>query len=231
MRKLLLLLLTTFICSTVIAQNDVTKFLGIPVDGSKTDMLRQLKAKGFKTHPYDNDVLQGEFNGRDVNVYVATTGNKVSRIMLTDENYCGETDIKIRFNTLCKQFKNNPNYITLEDYTISDDENFANNLKYKDKRYEAIFYQKPDESKLTEEYIQEQMLSILAKKYSQEELENPTDEIKKDIQETAFEFAFDMFSMKPVWFMISKGEGLNYGTYYISMFYDNEYNRANGQDL
>ena len=32
---------------------------------------------------------------------------------------------------------------------------------------------------------------------------------------------------KPVWFMISE----NYGQYYITMFYDNEYNRANGEDL
>lgn len=34
-------------------------------------------------------------------------------------------------------------------------------------------------------------------------------------------------AMKPVWFMISE----HYGKYYITMFYDNEYNRANGEDL
>ena len=32
---------------------------------------------------------------------------------------------------------------------------------------------------------------------------------------------------KPVWFMISKYLNM----YYITMFYDNEYNRANGEDL
>ena len=32
---------------------------------------------------------------------------------------------------------------------------------------------------------------------------------------------------KPVWFTISEFSG----KYYITMFYDNEYNRANGEDL
>lgn len=30
------------------AQKDVTQFLGIPVDGTKTEMVQKLKAKGFK---------------------------------------------------------------------------------------------------------------------------------------------------------------------------------------
>lgn len=35
------------------------------------------------------------------------------------------------------------------------------------------------------------------------------------------------YKMRPVWFMISE----LYGEYGIYMFYDNEYNRANGEDL
>lgn len=38
---------------------------------------------------------------------------------------------------------------------------------------------------------------------------------------------FEKIIKKPVWFMISE----YYGKYYITMFYDNEYNRANGEDL
>ena len=44
------------------AQEDVTKFLGIPVDGFKPEMIRKLKAKGFVEHPYRTDELVGEFN-------------------------------------------------------------------------------------------------------------------------------------------------------------------------
>ena len=34
------------------AQSDVTKFLGIPVDGFKPDMIRALKEKGFVSSMY-----------------------------------------------------------------------------------------------------------------------------------------------------------------------------------
>ena len=40
-------------------------------------------------------------------------------------------------------------------------------------------------------------------------------------------YALDKATKTPVWFMISE----NFGEYYITMFYDNEYNRANGEDL
>ena len=35
--------------STILyAQKDVTQFLGIPVDGSKSEMIQKLKAKGYR---------------------------------------------------------------------------------------------------------------------------------------------------------------------------------------
>ena len=68
------------ICSIALhAQNDVTRFLGIPVDGTKYEMIQKLKAKGFQSTPFDKDVLTGEFNGTDVNIYVVTTNNKVGQ--------------------------------------------------------------------------------------------------------------------------------------------------------
>ena len=38
---------------TMLAQKDITKFMGIPVDGLKKDMIQKLKAKGFE---YDNEI-------------------------------------------------------------------------------------------------------------------------------------------------------------------------------
>lgn len=40
-------------------------------------------------------------------------------------------------------------------------------------------------------------------------------------------YALSKVVKKPVWFMISE----SYGEYYITMYYDNEYNKANGEDL
>lgn len=40
----------------------------------------------------------------------------------------------------------------------------------------------------------------------------------------------ELYSKKPVWIRIAKSE-LSFEKYYILMYYDNEYNKANGEDL
>ena len=225
MKKLLLLVLC---CISIVgmAQNDVTKFLGIPVDGNKSDMISKLKSKGFKQSPYDEDVLTGEFNGMDVNVHIITNNNKVCRIMVCDENTMDEVSIKIRFNRLCDQFENNSKYVNLldEDQKIKEHEDILHEMLVNKKRYEAIFYQVPDTT--TASWIEE-MQSLIYSKYSKEELENPSEEITQDIIGMAAMYVIDKARKKPVWFDISEF----YGEYYITMYYDNEYNRANGEDL
>ena len=78
-------------------QKDVTRFLGIPVDGSKSEMIRKLKAKGFESTSYDREVLTGEFNGTTVNVHVVTNNEKVYRIMVADAVPRSEGDIIIHY--------------------------------------------------------------------------------------------------------------------------------------
>lgn len=216
-----LFLLMSFV---MFAQNDVTKFLGIPVDGFKPEMISQLKAKGFVEHKLDKDVLVGEFNGIDVNVHIVTNNNKVCRIMLCDQNTISETDIKIRFNKLCNQFTNNPKYASFDDYTIPDEEDISYQMNVNSKRYEAVFYQEIQKDS-TE--IANELLKIFSQKYTEEDLQNPTEELKNEIVQTSFSYAIDLMTKKSVWFMISE----HYGEYYITMFYDNEYNKANGEDL
>lgn len=212
---------------TCFAQKDVTKFMGIPVDGTSSEMVRQLKSKGFKllTNHKGTDVLEGRFNGVDVHVYISTDNGKVSRIMVSDQNYISETDIKIRFNNLCKQFTNNDKYLSLDDYTIPEDEDISYEMGVKKKRYEAIFYQKPEEEALDE--LRTSMVDDIINKYGKDELSAPSEETQKDIVSTSIETFMNNLKMKPVWFMILE----NYGEYSITMFYDNEYNRPNGEDL
>lgn len=68
MKKVLTLLFSVVMALVVNAQTDVTKFLGIPVDGTKAEMVQKIKAKGFETSSYNRDILEGEFNGKDVEV-------------------------------------------------------------------------------------------------------------------------------------------------------------------
>ena len=226
MKKVLLSLVLCCISMATMAQKDVTKFLGIPVDGNKSEMMRKLKLKGFTQTSYAKGVLTGRFNGMDVNVYIVTNNDKVCRIMVCDANTMDESSIRIRFNVLCEQFKNNSKYCSLseKDPKLKKDENISYEMTVHNKRYEAIFYQLPD---TTAANYKEEIQSLVYSKYTKEQLENPSEEISLDIYNMTAMYALDKTVKKSVWFMISE----NYGRYYITMFYDNEYNRANGEDL
>lgn len=193
MKKIILIIAAIITSATLNAQDkDVTKFLGIPVDGTKAAMIQKLKAKGYH---YNStfDCLEGEFNGTKVNLFVVTNNNKVYRIMVADANYQNEADIKIRFNTLCNQFQNNNRYyFSGKSQTLAEDEKISYEMAINKKRYEAVFYQRENSSKT----------------------------------EDGEDFLLPTF-MKSVWFMITE----QYGKYGIIMFYDNGYNRANGEDL
>ena len=97
MKRILVLGMAMILSLTIVAQNNVTKFLGIPVDGTKSAMIQKLKAKGY-TYNASDDVLSGQFNGRSVNLHVVTNNNKVYRIMVADAVGSDESDIKIRFH-------------------------------------------------------------------------------------------------------------------------------------
>ena len=226
MKKILLFLVLCFISIFSMAQTDVTKFLGIPVDGSKSEMIRKLKTKGFKQSPYVADVLIGKFNGIDVNVYIVTNNDKVCRIAVYDKNTMNETDIRIRFNALCEQFKNNSKYCSLsdEDPKIKEDEDISYEMSVHNKRYEADFYQILD---TTTTNYKEEFKYLVYSKYTKEQIENPSEEILQDIYKMENYYALYKGTRKPVWFMICE----YYGKYYIAIFYDNEYNSANGEDL
>lgn len=224
MKRIILMMIAMMISFSSFAQNkDVTKFLGIPVDGTKTEIKQKLIAKGFVPKKMgDLEWLEGEFNGTDVRAFIVTNNNKVWRIMLADKNRVDEAQIKIRFNILVSQFENNKRYIPLDKYTLSDEEDISYEMTVHNKIYAAYYSQNPDF-----ENIDTKVQIAIKEKYSAEELKNPSETIKKDIADITDKITFDEFSMKPVWFRIVSYNG----EYYISMYYDNEYNHANGEDL
>lgn len=182
---LTLLLLCTFAVS---AQNDVTKFLGIPVDGTKEEMIQKLKAKGFRSSTADREMLEGEFNGTNVYIGVYTNNNKVYRIAVLEATILDETEIRIRFNTLCRQFENNDKYVNARNQSqmIPENEKIGYEMRIHNKRYEADYFQKS------------------------------TDNTRESLEK------------RLVWFTI---QSFRYGEYSMVIFYDNEYNHANGEDL
>ena len=141
MKRFLIVALILLLSATSFAQNNVTQFLGIPVDGTKTDMIQKLKAKGY-TYSATHDVLEGEFNGQDVFIAIVTENNIVYRICVIDKNETSESQIKIRFNKLCNQFENNKKYLSVgKDQTISESEDISYEMLVHKKEYQAAFYQ------------------------------------------------------------------------------------------
>lgn len=221
MKRIFAILSCIFVAFTILAQKDVTKFLGIPVDGSKSEMIRKLKTKGFTYHKSGEvDGLKGKFNGVNVNLFISTENGKVARIMVCDDDIMGETDIKIRFNRLCQQFNNNGKYIGLQDFTIPEEEDISYKMAVNDKRYEALFYQIPEGE--TVEQMKSKLIAHIISKYTPEEIQNFSEEDKEKVFFDSMSILYGSLYNKPVWFMISE----QYGKYYITMFYDNEYNRA-----
>lgn len=142
MRKFITLIAMIVLAAGLHAQNEVTKFLGIPVDGTKSEMIQKLKAKGF-TYDQKEDLLEGEFNGEKVLIAVQTNNNKVWRIAVLDKRSRDETKIRIRFNNLLSQFENNSKYASHESNAmLEDDENINYGITVKKKQYEADFIQK-----------------------------------------------------------------------------------------
>ncbi len=208
----LLMLLTLSLSAQV-------KFLGIPVDGTKSEMISKLLQKGYTRceDPVlaEYETLEGEFNGRDVQIAVRTNNNKVYRIVVQDIKTMDETDIKIRYNTVVNQFKNNKKYWYNVDNQYSnilfldDDFDVSYEMLVNHKRIQASFTQK-----LSEEEIQKLLES------------NPElKECEQDVQEAFFNQK--AYETNTVWFMIS-----NIGNkYWIALFYDNLNNAPNGEDL
>ena len=218
------------------AQREVTKFLGIPVDGYRSEMRKKLIEKGFTPKNLGREeYFEGEFNGMDVEVFIVTNNNKVYRIMVRDKYKCGESQIKTRFNRLVSQFEKNKRYSHFEDnQSLADDEDISYEMMVHKKEYQASFYQNPEDEDKFNQFVTERGMLLaedIKGKYSEEELSNPTEEMQKEMYSYALDKAYDLFmeylAKKSVWFRI----GEDYGRYYIIMYYDNAYNQADGEDL
>ena len=254
MKKIIGLFFAVLFSAGLYAQEGVIKFLGIPVDGTKQEMIQKLKSKGF-TYDQREDDLQGEFNGEEVLIQVQTQNNKVWRLFIMDTEFRTKEQIKIRFNKLVGQFENNGKYIPVkESQTIDENEDIDYEISLHDKQYEAVFYLKAAESKyssfnsevadsvMKEQYPKElKRIEEYKAKFSETQWENPTKEMQENLKEiedwrlkihakVLAEFLCsisgkNMFAN--VWFTIGKIGG----RYRIVMFYENLYNKADGSDL
>ena len=118
-------------------------------------------------------------------------------------------------------------------FIIPDDEKITHEILIRKKRYEASYFQEVGAIKMDTLAMQQQVVEELKKKFTEEELKTTDEKKREEIisysRKIGLGIAFDLMAKKSVWFMIN--ESGEYNKYYITMFYDNEYNHANGEDL
>lgn len=142
MKRLTALLVALVISAWAFAQDNVLKFLGIPVDGDRQEFINALKNKGFTYDPYDG-YLDGRFNGMDVIVAVLENNGKVHRVAVADTYKCEAGQVIIAYNRLMSQFENNGKYVADEDNeALPETENLAYEMSVHNKQYQAAFYLK-----------------------------------------------------------------------------------------
>lgn len=186
MKKILFIAFLVVASLTVNAQ---VNFMGIPVDGTATEMIQQLKKKGFQetAEKFEMEgkqlpLLKGTFNGTQVHLFVCTNHKKVYRIYLAETRTHDKSSIILEFNTWFRQFYNNKKYVLVEGEKIPQNEDVSYEMTHHNKLYDAYFYQiVPD----------------------------------------------GIIGGNVVWFRIAE----YYGEYYLTIYYDNEINKANGEDL
>ena len=244
MKKSLLLFLMVLISSFVFAQETI-KFLGIPVDGTKSDMIQKLEDKGYIYKQTNGGYLEGEFNGQDVHIFIHTNKNKVDRIMVASQRLCNESEIITEFNNLLYSFEKSDKYIASslygENTYIDRKEDISYEMSVHNKQYRAFFTQVMTKEEATQlkNNISENFDTICSLIKSNEFpldkdskelfafIDNDSVSKEQKVDNICGLFLLSSMTSNTVWFSIAE----YYGEYYMVIFYDNENNRPKGEDL
>lgn len=142
MKKLLTLILLLMVSVEMYAQSNVTTFLGIPVDGTKSSMIQKLQKKGF-VYNQKKDLLEGEFNGRQVFIGINTEKGKVYGIGVFNQREYDAVGTSIHYEYLCNQFQNNPKYMIFSEAPLPESKDLDYEISVNKRIYGTIYLQNP----------------------------------------------------------------------------------------
>lgn len=144
MKKLFSILLVTLLSFSVSAENEVTSFMGIPVEGNKKTLTESILSKGFKLTK-DNHIY-GWYNSENVLVKILEGDKGVYGIEVIEVKGTKEVLSAItKYNSMVDWFKNLANYTEYEANTpiIFDNIETKSIKKFIEKEwFVAEFYQK-----------------------------------------------------------------------------------------
>ena len=153
MKRLFTILFSLMLTASLLAQNDVTTFLGIPVDGTREEFIEKLQEKGFKQNAVAG-FITGTLNNQPVIVSIEESKGKVYRVVVFEEVVQDEEDIRIAFNQLTHQFQNDFDYVRDKNNRIlSEGENIGFGIRKHHEQYQNIFYQTNDPTNIDKNKI------------------------------------------------------------------------------
>lgn len=141
-RALLLTVISLMLSVYVFSKEETTRFLGIPVDGPKSEMIRKLQAKGYE-YVSEEDFFMGFYMGDPVYLFLQTVNDKVSRVIVYDIEQRTEEEIKYRFNSIYSRFAFNSRYERLgkRNLVLTPDDKLAYEMKRHNYIHKAVFKQ------------------------------------------------------------------------------------------
>lgn len=196
------------------------KFMGIPVDGRKSEMIASLKEKGFEQDSYE-EFLTGVFNGENVKVFISSNHDVVDRVKVAYPDCSDAGAARVKFNNLMSRFDHNAKYVSLgHRVEISTDENIALNTWGDSKYYDVIYFY------LTPETNQDQWKKDFNEAYKKRYTKPIKSLCYDEMEEVLFCLPMKIRSTISgvVWFSMERA-------YYINIYYDNLQNRPRGEDL
>ena len=230
MRRFILTICVLCYCFACFGQETV-KFLDIPVDGKKSDVIAKLTQKGFR-YDRETDTLEGVFNGKESTILIHENNGKVDRIMVM--NVFPVTLAKKAFNTLLEQFLSNEKFVSSENNSlIPDDANLSNELCVNGKSYDAAFYPDPfveGRDKSYQDYIAKTAAKRALEAANDGRLLNPTEERVRALANGIANSLIINSATSFVWIRLTS---LDPGSSdcAICIFYDNMLNQVHGNDL
>lgn len=211
----------TFV-SSGFADSDETalKFLGLPIGGTKKQMMEALKTRGFNID-YGNESMTGMFNGEEVKLFLTTNHGIIDKIKVIYPYCSEENDTRIKYNMLLSRFNRNAKYICVNPRAeVPIDEKIYWKLEENNNTYDAIyFYLHPE---------------VNAKDWAGKFKQEYQKHYKKPLQSLSYEEMEEALFCLPmnvsaavsgvVWFTMTS-------IHYININYINFKNRPRGEDL
>lgn len=137
--KRLLATLLMFLALTSYAQ-DVIDFMGIPIDGSVSEMVAKLQEKGFRKTDKPG-TLEGLNDDIPVQLDIHVSKDKVYEIDIRYDVEDNKAQIVQCINNLVSKFKDNPKYKEVQSEMITEDNLTESKLKKEYLGYFAYFVQ------------------------------------------------------------------------------------------